>query len=204
MTNAKKIARNCQSACYKQLSGWEKWRSIAIYRRTEDFVQWLLFETLSFQAVRPSYAIQALATQFTEVSLTIGDFARTDQGTPLYIEWESWSSFHENLMEVVLSEVQPSVTVPLTTQTVIDYLDMVPNNHVNFLVTRGIANIVTGNTDLGRRNLKKAQDWYGQITTSWAREEEHRILSWLELSNETLLSKLREDAQVGATLLKLK
>ena len=69
------------------------------------------------------------------------------------------------------------------------------NDHVNFLVVRGIANTVLGNVETGRYLLQQAQDWYQRITTPWAQTEERRISSWLAYSNTTMLSKLREDAQ---------
>jgi len=105
---------------------------------------------------------------------------------------------------MIIAQVQPPVTAPLTAATVSNYLDVVPNNHVDFLVAKGIAKVVLEQNEQGRYYLKQAHDWYERIATPWAREEEQRIRSWLACSDATLLAKLREDAQAGAALLNLK
>jgi hypothetical protein len=110
----------------------------------------------------------------------------------------------ERFIEDILAATQPPITTPLVATVIMDYLKMVPNNQVDFLVARGIASVVLGQNEGGRHHLEQALKQYSQMDVDWAREEAQRIRSWLACSDATLLAKLREDAQAGAALLNLK
>lgn len=204
MTTPHKLAQACQRAVHKRLAGWHKRSSIGVYRRSDDFVQWIILDRTSYGPIRPTFAVQALATQFPVEALTIGDFVRTAEHNPLSIEWDAWNMDQERFIEDILAATQPPITTPLVATVIMDYLKMVPNNHVDFLVARGIASVVLGQNEGGRHHLEQALKQYSQMDVDWAREEEQRIRSWLACSDATLLAKLREDAQAGAATLKLK
>lgn len=204
MTTSHKLAQACQRAVHKRLAGWHKRSSIGVYRRSDDFVQWIILDRTSYGPIRPTFAIQALATQFPAEALTIGDFVRTAEHNPLSIEWDAWNMDQERFIEDILAATQPPITTPLVATVIMDYLKMVPNNQVDFLVARGIASVVLGQNEGGRHHLEQALKQYSQMDVDWAREEAQRIRSWLACSDATLLAKLREDAQAGAALLNLK
>lgn len=204
MTN-RQLTRSCQSAFLNRLADWHRHHSYGLYRRTDDFVQWFLLQKSSFDVlVRPAFAMQALAQQESSETITLGDMARTQQGAELWITPEHWSDQQSFLVDMIIDQIKPSITVPLTAATVRDYLEGVPNNHVDFLVARGIASVVLGQNEGGRHHLEQALKQYSQMDVDWAREEAQRIRSWLACSDATLLAKLREDAQAGAELLNLK
>jgi hypothetical protein len=204
MTTPHKLAQKCQRTVYKQLSGWHKRGSIGVYRRTDDFVQWLIFDPMSFGPVRPTFSIQALATQFPAEALTIGGYIQDNRGLPLYIEWDDWYSRQEELVRYMITKIEPSVFKALHESIVLEYLGNHTFEHVDELVLYGIALAATGDIDAGKHYFTQALKQYSQMDVDWAREEEQRIRSWLECSDATLLSKLREDAQAGVATLKLK
>ena len=61
-----------------------------------------------------------------------------------------------------------------------------------------------GEVAKGRNYLEKAMTVYERSTLEWSRATAQRLQSWLAYSSDELLAQLRQDAVVGAAILRLK
>ncbi|MCL5950927.1 MAG: hypothetical protein M1132_04265 [Chloroflexi bacterium] len=205
MTKNREFVSSCIVACAKRLPGWRKYGRRGLYRRTEDFVQWLHLEPSAFAArTVPQYAVQALAEQLPSVALTLGDRVRDRRGVEFWFEPGDWDTRSSEILESILEQIDPSGFEPLTPQAVIAFLERSGMDHVSAVATRGIAAIVAGSVDEGVHFLREAASWYGRMDIGWARQNEAVVRSWLSASPDDLLSVLRHDAEKGAELLHLK
>jgi hypothetical protein len=204
-TPTRQLLRKGRSLLSRRLPQWTKYRGHGLYRRTEDFVQWLVLDPSSYKtAFRVHYAVQALAERFPVESLTLGDFVRSDLGIELSFLSESLLKNPDEFVEYTINQVSPTATVPFSARSVDDFLEERKTKHVSALVAQGIAKIAQGDIQLGRTFLCEAVDWYNCIDTPWAKSNLDRIQAWLMANDLVILERLRSDAYVGASLLHLK
>ncbi len=204
MKTSRQLQSNCQSTCLKRLPEWRKRRFYGLYRCTDDFVQWILFEKSRFNIqVVSHYAVQALAEQFPEEALTLGRRVRNVKGGDLWIQPNDWESQPNEIAEAILSQVDPPPLKPLSAQEVIDFLDRLGSEHVSALTTYGIAFVTLGDTDRGYKYFEDAVHSYKKMNVAWAESNQRRIQSWLAHSPDQLLATLRHDAKIGVKLLRL-
>ena len=203
--NRTQLAMNLQMECLTKLPSWRKHRKNALYRRTEDFVQWLLFDTSSFRvAVVPHFALQALAVQFPTKALTLGDRVRNTQGSGLWITPDDYKTKREEIAERIVQQVNPPALEPLTNQAILMFLERLQSTHASAVTARAVTKIVEGDFDDGYRYLNQALDKFRRISAPWARIEEARLNGWLSCASEDIIYVLRQQAQVGIQLLRLK
>lgn len=208
MTNShssRQVSRKLQSLCLNALPLWQKHRTYGLYRCTEDFVQWLIFDSSAYTAsVRVQYAIQPLAVQFPAEALTIGDMIRNTDSGELRVDQLQLDENNYKIVQNIIEQVAPSATLAFTIEDVVEYLNHYSKDHVAVLIAQGIAIIAFGEAQQGREIFQVAYDWYQRIDTAWAHIEELRVLSWLNTPDNELISLLRRDAAVGKALLHLK
>lgn len=203
--NRTQLTQSLQTFCSTKLSLWHKYRKFALYRHTEDFVQWLSFDTSQFEVVAvPSYSIQALAIQFPAIALTLGDRIRDQRGVDLWIKPDDWATERDMLCELIIQQIDPSALKPLAIGTICDFLDRVQSDHPTAVTERGIAAIVAGDIGRGYHCFELALEKYKKDPRAWARVEEARLNGWLLCSPEDILPVLRQQAKIGAQLLRLK
>lgn len=203
--NKPQLTNSLQNACLTRLVSWRKHRKYALYRRTEDFVQWLVFDTSEFSvAARPHYSIQALATQFPAESLTLGDMVRDKRGLESWITPDEWKTQHDEIVDRIIVEINPPALEPFTVDAVLEFLNHFKSDHVSAITAYGIAMIITGNIEDGYYRLRQALAQYKNIPSPWARVEEAHLNGWLSCGPEDIVSVLRQQAATGAQLLRLK
>jgi hypothetical protein len=196
---------NLQTACLTKLTVWHKYRKYALYRRTEDFIQWLLFDTSEFGvAARPHYSIQALATQFPAEALTLGDCIRDKRGVELWLRSDDWQPRKDEIVEQIVRQIDPPAFEPFTIEVVVDFLNRFKSEHIAAITARGIAALIAGDMGKGYAHLKQALKKNKDDPRSWARVEEARLNGWLSCSPDDIVSVLRQQAEIGAQLLRLK
>lgn len=201
----KQLVLNFQSLCAKKLATWKKYRKYALYRCTNNFVQWLNFEHSDFDVkIRPSYSIQALATQFPTIALTVGDLVRDQRGVEWWLRVDDWRNRRDEISEQIIRQIDPPALEPLTIEVVMEFLNRFQSNHEAVVTTRGIAAIVAGEVELGYRHLHQALEKYRSIPYEWARVEEARLTGWLSCTPENIVRVLHQEAEIGAQLLGLK
>ncbi|MBI1877524.1 MAG: hypothetical protein HYR94_04715 [Chloroflexi bacterium] len=205
MMNSTQLIINFQDVCATRLTTWQKHRKNALYRHTEDFVQWLLFDKSSSDvSIIPHYSVQLLATQFPSVDLTLGDRVRGERGNDLWITLDDWKMRKDEIVEQIIQQVKPSAIEPLTTRAIREFLTGFPSKHEAAITARGIVAIVAGDTEEGYHYLKQALNKYTNIPYPWARVEEIRLNDWLSCTPEDIVPILRKQAEIGAKLLNLK
>ncbi|MDL1895770.1 hypothetical protein FBQ82_05820 [Anaerolineae bacterium CFX7] len=204
MKTSRQLQSKFQSVCLKYLPEWRKRSSYGLYRCTDDFVQWILFDDSRFNVqLVPHYAVQALAEQFPKEALTLGRRVQNARGGDLWIEPDSWQEQENETIRSIMAQVEPPALKPFGAQEVIEFLDRFGVSHVSAMTTYGIALVVLGNVDKGRVYLVHAAHLYKKMKAPWAEQNEQQIQSWLAHSPDELLRILRQDAKKGAKLLRL-
>lgn len=203
--NKTQLVLNFQMACFTRLASWHKHRKNALYRRTEDFVQWLLFDTSEFRvATRPHYSIQALATQFPTIALTLGNHIRDKRGVALWLKVDDWKKRKEEIIDRIAQQIVPPALEPLTIEAIMEFFDRFESDHESAITARGIATIIAGEMEAGYAYFRQALEKYKNIPYPWARVEEARLTGWLACAPEDIVAVLRHEAEIGAQLLGLK
>ncbi len=200
----RQLKLNIRAACAAHLPEWRKHRTYALYRRTEDFVQWLIFDISRFDIlVVPHYAVQALAEEDPAEALTLGQRVHDSQGTDLWIRPDEWVKNESYLVNQIISQIAPPALEPLTVDAVIKFLNSFGFDHVAAITARGIASIIAGSIDEGQHYLEAAAKWYGSMNPEWAKKKEEHIRTWLACSPDALIKVLRQDAEEGVRTLGL-
>ena len=203
--SARHLSRTWQTLLAQRLSGWTKHRTYGLYRRTEDFVQWVVLDPSIYDStLRIHYAVQTLAEQFPTEALTLGDIVRNSQGGELRLSAELPVQDTEQILAAIVGQIAPSVAIPFSAEHVAQFLDTHQFVHGSAILARGVAAVILGDTESGRNLLKAAFDQYHQMPPIWARALADRIHTWLETEDERMLNQVRRDALVGAKLLHLK
>src|SRR5687768_16642639 len=123
MMNRTQLTKNLQTSCSIKLILWRKYHKNALYRHTEGFVQWLFFDTSEFDvATRQHYSIQALATQFPTVDLTLGDRTRDRRGAELWIKPDDWRKQGDEIVQQIIQQIDPSALELLTIEAISEFL----------------------------------------------------------------------------------
>mgnify|MGYP000026062015 CR=1 FL=1 len=202
--NKRNFAKDLQASFIKRLSGWELYKKNAIYRCTLDFVQWIVFETSRFNdAVVPVYSIQALANQFSEIDLSLGNRVCKNDGVDYWITPNEWVENEANIVDRVIQQVKPNPVEMLDPISVQKFLLNFREEHENLYLAKAIAEIALGNHESGQKFLEKSLQKLQKIPYPWARTEEERVQKWRHSTQSELLSVIREDAKKGKHLLNL-
>lgn len=205
MKTKQQLSKDCQAACAARLPGWQKYRSYGLYRRTEDFVQWLFFGVSDYEVqVIPSYGIQPLAIQFPTGTISLGGRVPNSRGADYWISPEEWVAHQPKLVEHILNQIAPSVVEPLSIDSIITFLELFKERDELGMVSYGIATVVAGEFTKGLSYLEKAMTVYERSRLDWSKATAQRLKSWLAYSSDELLAQLRQDAVVGGTILGLK
>jgi len=203
--SSRQLSRKWQALLAQRLSGWIKYGTYGLYRRTEDFVQWLVLDPSAYEPIlRVHYTIQTLAEQFPAADLTLGGIVRNSQGGELRLNAELIVQDVEQTTTAIMIQIAPAITDSFSAESVAQFLDTRQFTHVSAFVGRGIAAVALGDKDLGQHLFRVAFAQYQQMTATWARPLEARVHKWLEIEDKELLNQLRRDALVGAELLRLK
>lgn len=204
MKAKRQFVKSCQAACAAQLPGWRKRRSYGLYRCTDDFVQWLVFEASNYAVeVVPAYGIQSLAIQFPAEAISLGGRVRDRRGVAYWIRPDEWAERQADLVDCILSQVAPSVFDPLAVRNVHTFLEPFKEQGEFGMLNYGIAAILAGAVVEGRNYVEKAMAVYDRSSLAWSSVLAHRLRSWLSATPEALLTHIRRDALGGATLLAL-
>lgn len=203
--NRTQLTVNFQKACIERLELWKKYRKYGLYRRTEDFAQWLIFDVSNFDIkIRPSYSIQALATQFPTIALTLGNHIRDKRGVELWLKVDDWKNRKGEIIDRIAQQIVPPALEPLTIEAIMEFFDRFESDHESAITARGIATIIAGEMEPGYAYFRQALEKYKNIPYPWARVEEARLTGWLACAPEDIVAVLRHEAEIGAQLLGLK
>ncbi|MCB8939096.1 MAG: hypothetical protein H6654_14945 [Ardenticatenaceae bacterium] len=196
------LQREIQKTFLSLLPSWNQWRKSALYRRTEDFIQWLSLDVSNLKvAIRLNYSIQSLAVQFPAISLTIGNEIRDLENHEWWITPSNWQEQSEEITEYILRHIQPSPVKDLTEKAILEFLNNIENNHPSVLTAQGITYISLHDIPRGFAYLEKARNRYSEIPAPWAQTETNRLTEWLTSSPEQILDLLRKDAKKGIDIL---
>lgn len=201
------LQRQIRDSCHRRLPSWSKYRKGGLYRRTEDFVQWLYFDIVEYRiAIRPFFSVQDLASQIPAPVFTLGDEIRSPTGFSTWIEPEIWSREREQILDYVVQQVKPVPEKPITTESILQFLLLLGDNHHSFAIAKGIASIVLGNFERGYTFFATARNMLmrNPDPPTWVVVERERIERWLSEGPDTIVSVLREDARQGARILGIK
>lgn len=204
MKVTRQLQSNCQTACLARLFDWHKRKSYGLFRKTDDFVQWIIFEDSRFNPlIVPHYSVQALAEQFPTEALTLGRRVQSKRGGDLWISAEELNTNQADIIDAIIVQTVPSPLQQLDAQAVAKFINEFGTSHVSALTTYGIACVVLGNIDDARKFLREAAERYKKMSTSWASQNERTLQEWLSTSDEQLMHVLRQEARKGADLLRL-
>jgi hypothetical protein len=201
------LQRQVRDAFQALLPSWLKYRKGGLYRRTEDFVQWLYFDIVEYRiAIRPYFSVQALAAQIPAAAFTLGSEIRSSAGLSTWIEPENWTQERDQILRYVIQQVNPKTAKPLTTELILSYLESLDDNHYCIPIAQGIASIVLGHNEVGRAFFKDARErlMHNSDPAPWVLVEKARIERWLSHGPVTIISALREDAKEGARIVGIK
>lgn len=202
---SRQLRTQWQGFLAKKLLSWQKYSTYGFYRRTEDFVQWLVFDQSTYEhTLRVHCAMQTLAEQFPTPDLTLGKIIRDHKGGELRISSQLTSKDIEYIIAEIINQVQPSVIAPLSTEGVAELLNKYDGVHTSAFVARGVIDIIRGDNNNGRHSFMIALEKYHQIDAMWARPLEKHIQEWLSLDDEELFNQIRHDGQIGVNILRLK
>jgi hypothetical protein len=201
------LQRQVRDTCHLLLPSWLKYRKGGLYRRTEDFVQWLYFDIVEYRiALRPFFSVQALATQIPAVVYNLGSEVRSPIGLSTWIEPENWLHGREQILDYMVQKVKPTPGKPITTDSVLQFLHLLDDDHQNVVVAKGIATVVLGDFKQGYAFFEDARSrlMRNPDPPPWVLIEKARIERWLSHSHDMIVSALREDAREGARILGIK
>lgn len=202
--STRQLLRQGQSLLKKELPSWKKYKGYGLYRRTEDFVQWIVLDPSSYESsFRIHYAVQALAERFPVEALTLGDFVRSDMGGEFRVFQETLLKDGSNFTRRVISQIKPLSSIDLTARIIDEFLAERRINHVASPVAQGIAKIMQGQMQEGRLLLEYAIQWYTHMEASWAQENMKCLQQWISADDMSLLQQLKQAAQEGGLLLRL-
>jgi hypothetical protein len=152
------LQRQVRDACHLLLPSWFKYRKGGLYRRTEDFVQWLYFDIVEYRiALRPFYSVQALAAQIPAVVYNLGIEVRSPNGFSTWIEPEMWLHDRVPILDYVIQQVKPPPEEPLNTESILQFVHLLDHDHQDVAVAKGIASIALGDFKRGYAYLIFAQ-----------------------------------------------
>ena len=181
------------------LPDWRKYRKKTfIYRKTEDFVQWLVFEPVGYKiAARPWYSIQALAEQCPRIDLTLGGIIRSRDGFDSWLTPQVWENEAADVITYIIGQTKPNALQPLTISSVEAFLQeqFLSGDHFSVWIASGIAAIVQQEYERGYMLLRQARHMLSQINQSWAVKDTSRLDRWLACPPESILDTLRTDAR---------
>jgi hypothetical protein len=201
------LQRQVRDACHLLLPSWFKYRKGGLYRRTEDFVQWLYFDIVEYRiALCPFFSVQDLASQIPAPVFTLGGEIRAPNGLSTWIEPENWLHEREQILNYVIQQVKPAPEKLLNTELIFQFLHLLDNNHYRFAIAKGIASIALGDFEGGYSFFEDARSMLmrNPDPPSWVLVERGRIERWLSQGPDTILSVLREDAKEGMQILSIK
>jgi hypothetical protein len=201
------LQREVRNACHLLLPSWFKYRKGGLYRRTEDFVQWLYFDIVEYRiALRPSFSVQDLASQIPAPVFTLGGEIRSPNGLSTWIEPDNWLHEREQILDYVVQQVRPSPEKPLTTGSILQFLHLLGDDHHSFAIAKGIALMVLGDFERGYAFFEDARSLLTRNPDPppWVLVERGRIERWLSQGPDTIVSVLREDAREGMRILRIK
>jgi hypothetical protein len=201
------LQRQVRDACHLLLPSWFKYRKGGLYRRTEDFVQWLYFDIVEYRiALRPFYSVQALAAQIPAVVYNLGIEVRSPNGFSTWIEPEMWLHDRVPILDYVIQQVKPPPEEPLNTESILQFVHLLDHDHQDVAVAKGIASIALGDFKRGYAFFEDARSMLmrNPDPPSWVLVERGRIERWLSQGPDTILSVLREDAREGMRILSIK
>lgn len=187
-----------QNSFAPRLPHWRKYRRKALYRRTEDFVQWLVFDPVGFMpAVRLWTSIQALAAQLPTIDLTLGGIISSRDRFDVWLTPQLWESEKADVISYVVSQIKPNALEPLTIPSIEKFLQdqFVSSDHFSLWLASGVAAMVQQKYERGYRLLRQARQGLSQVNQPWAVADVARLDSWLGCPPQSLLGALRADAR---------
>ncbi|MBX7254234.1 MAG: hypothetical protein K1X50_19800 [Candidatus Promineofilum sp.] len=180
------------------LPHWKKYLKKALYRKTEDFVQWLVFDTVGYKtAVRPWYSIQVLAVQLPTIDLTLGGIIRSRDGFDSWLTPQVWENDAADVITHIINHIKPNAMEPLNVGSIEVLLreQFLSSDHFNAWIASGIAAIVQQEYERGYMLLGQARHVLSQVNQPWAVADTSRLDKWLKCPPETILDTLRIDAR---------
>lgn len=150
---------------------WSPWEGHAIFRKTDDLIQAILFD-----APRPRegayvyYTIYPLAIHTTTLPVTLGKRITANNGSDLYIKFPPTEQDWQDLLNRIRNQVHPSVSEPLDLQKTIHYIE---TTHVkrDVLLPYWALGVLYGL--LGKMNESK--HWLGCALKNLDQENEKRL-----------------------------
>ncbi|HEX2911257.1 MAG TPA: hypothetical protein VH186_10645 [Chloroflexia bacterium] len=147
------------------LSDWREYsRTKAggqLYRRNQDFVQWLGFQVFSREnRVVAGYAIQALAKQNDFPGATIVKRIRKRSGEEWWVTPDEWALDSDKVVEITLKQIFPDPYRPLDNKDILKMTSKSRLKSPGEFEMHGITLVVNNQLVKGKKYLKKAFDGY--------------------------------------------
>lgn len=200
----KKIRTRYQRQLRQLLPKWSAYRGFSLYRRTEDFVQWLTLEiSESGELGVPAFGLQPIALQFPYMALSIGGRVIRPGGGDFWFNENDWSVHSQEILNAILREAKPALTEDLDSEKILATISPVVHQNQFNLASYGVALVLFGDQERGRHHLEQAAAIYGASTLEWSLKTAVRIRQWLSVSAEDIFAVLRREATLGAEILKI-